>query len=101
MITANQPQVTSRPLQVRCSNQPIGLRSSFRSIQRRKKATHTMGVKNVFSHHIWVIEGGWSCQPRSVLRPASIIASIKASRERDVTRPIDQSNCPVDGTNLR
>src|SRR6266702_3166425 len=101
MITANQPQVTNRPLHVRCSNQPIGLRSSFRSIQRRKKATHTMGVQNVFSHHTCAADGGSSCQTRSVFRPASVIASAKASRERDVTRAMDQSNCPTDGTNLR
>src|SRR5436305_15116608 len=101
MITANQPQVTSRPLQVRCSNQPIGLRSSFRSIQRRKKATHTIGVQNVFSHHACAADGGLSCQTRSVLRPATVIARSKTSRERDVTRPIAQSNWPADGTNLK
>src|SRR6267154_1092765 len=101
MITANQPQVTSRPLQVRCSNQPIGLRSSFRSIHRRKKATHTMGVQNVFSHHTCAAEGGSSCQTRSVFRPASVVASSKASRESDVISPIAQRNCPTDGTNLR
>ena len=44
---ATHAHVTKRPLQVRCSSQPIGLRSSFRRIQPSKNTRHSTGVQKV------------------------------------------------------
>src|SRR5205085_7549229 len=84
-MTPNQAQVINRPLQVRCSSQPIGLRSSFRRIQRRKKSSQMTGVQNVFSNQRCRAEGGSSCQTRAVFAPAARAAKAKASKE---PRPI-------------
>src|SRR5207244_4667151 len=94
MTTANQPQVTKLPLQVRCSSQPMGLRSSLRRIQRRKKESQSTGVQNVFNHQSWRREGGCSCQAREVFNPASRIASIKMSSEISVSWPTTRNSCP-------
>jgi len=64
---ANQPQVTRRPLQVRCSSQPMGLRSSFRRIQRRKKPSQKTGVQSLRRHTSRRAEAVSSCQERRVL----------------------------------
>src|SRR3989442_702302 len=95
MITANQPQVTNRPVQVRCSSQPIGFRSNFRSIHRRKNFSQNIGVQNVVCHHSSSFEAGRSCQTRLVFRPAIAIAKNKTSREMAVIKPMAQSACPT------
>src|SRR4051794_40974301 len=94
MITASHPQITRRPVQVRCSNQPIGLRSSFRPIQPRKKESQTKGVQNVFSHQSCRGEGGSSCQERRIFCPATRIASARMSHEKTETFAMAPSNWP-------
>src|SRR5436190_8076051 len=101
MITANHPQVTNLPLQVRCSSQPMGLRSSFRSIQRRKKESQNIGVQKVLCHLSCNCDGGRSCQARLVWPPASTIASISPNSDRAVTKPMPQSNWTVEGEKKR
>src|SRR6266568_1760243 len=96
MITASQPQVTSLPLQVRCSSQPTGLCSNFHRIQRRKIERHRMGVQNVACHQSCRCEGGSSCQTRRVFAPVKKIAATKTSTEMTVTCAIAQTNWLVE-----
>ena len=87
MTTASQPQVTRRPLQVRCSSQPMGLRSSLRRSHPRKKATPTTGVQKTRCHQSRKAEGGSSCQARRVFWPASTTAAANASRKPQQALP--------------
>src|SRR6266404_3818322 len=96
MIAASQPQVTSLPLQVRCSSQPTGLRSNFHFIQRRKNERHRMGVQNAARHQSCRCEGGSSCQTRRVFAPAKRITTTKTSTEMTVTCAIAETNWLVE-----
>src|SRR4051812_1610249 len=91
-MIASQPQITSRPVQVRCSNHPIGLRSNFRPTQPRKKLSQTKGVQNVFSNQSCRFEGGSSCQERRILFPAIKTATARTTQEKAVTCAMAQSN---------
>src|SRR4051794_33505235 len=83
----NHPHVTNLPDQVRCSSHPIGLRSSFRLIHRRRKLTAKTGVQKVFSAQTCFLEGGFSCQPRRRGHPASLMLSNNPRKEITVTAP--------------
>src|SRR6266568_2550976 len=96
MITASQPQVTSLPLQVRCSSQPTGLRSNFHLTQRRKNDRHRMGVQNAARHQSCRCEGGSSCQTRRVFAPAKRITTTKSTTEMTVTCAIAETNWLVE-----
>src|ERR1041385_7832194 len=80
-MTANQPQITSLPLQVRCSNQPMGLRSSFRFIQRCKRSSITTGVQSLFFSQLPTGLGGRSFQLRFVIRAATSATRNKVIKE--------------------
>src|SRR5271168_1875239 len=96
MITANQPQVTSRPVQLRCSSQPMGLRWSFQRIQRRRKPTQIIGVQNVVCNQICRRDGGSSRQIRRVRAPAANTAAMSTAKERIVSPAMTESRLPLE-----
>ena len=52
----------------------MGLRSSLRSIQRRKKESQNIGVQKVLCHHSCDWDGGCSCHPFALsLAPAAVV----------------------------
>jgi len=81
IITANQPHVTNLPVHVRCSSQPMGLRSSFPRNHRWKKESANLGVQNTRFHHSWTREGGSSRQLRATFQPAMTPASKRTITE--------------------
>src|ERR1041385_58671 len=91
-ITANQPQVSTRPVQVRCSSQPIGLCSSLRRIHFLKKEIQKIGVVKVLVNHKRCADGGCSCQMRLVRAPASRTATANTISETIATCAIAPSN---------
>src|SRR2546430_16378055 len=93
MITANQPHVTNLPVQVRCSSQPTGLRSSVRRIQRRKNETQKIGVQKVASNQSRRAEGGSSCHERRVFAPANQVAINNSASDSSATSPIARNIC--------
>src|SRR6266403_802985 len=100
MITANHPHVTNLPLQVRCSSQPTGFRSSLRRIQRRKKESHTIGWQKVRWNHTCSLEGGLSCQELRVFAPAATIDRTRIKKENSVASLITRNNWPVVATRV-
>src|ERR1043166_3642156 len=85
MITANQPQVINRPLQVRCCSQPMGFRSSLARIQRGKNESQRKGVQKVFSHQSCRAEGGSSRQRRCTLQAAHLTSKKAPNSEHSIT----------------
>src|SRR5438105_9546861 len=84
--TPSQPQVTSRPLQLRCSNQPIGLRSSFHFIQRWNTDLNRIGLQNLSSNQAIRAEGGSSCQTWRTRQAVKRIASTNAANDIKLPR---------------
>src|SRR5436305_395594 len=91
MVTANQPHVTKRPVQVRCCSQPTGFRSSLWRIQRRKNESQRKGVQKTCSHQTCACDGGPSCQTRRVFAPAIRTARNKTNTENIVLCATAQS----------
>src|SRR5678816_3501549 len=94
-ITANQDHVTSRPIQVRCCNQPIGLRSSLRRIQRLKKPVITTGVQKVRSVCCTQTGGGSSRQLERICRAETPIATSSTPSEIPTMRMDSPSGANV------
>src|SRR5688572_8198669 len=89
-IVANHPQVANRPLQVRRSSQPIGLRSSFRCIHFRRKDSQNTGVRNVSRNHTSLLLKGCSDQERAIFLPASSMATTSPKVEKAPNRAVIQ-----------
>src|SRR2546430_16101818 len=100
MITANQPHVTNLPVQVRCSSQPTGLRSSLRRIQRRKNETQKIGVQNVASNQSRRAEGGSCCHERRVFAPASHVATNNSASDSSASSPTARNICAADANRI-
>src|ERR1043166_3376427 len=64
IIAASQIHAVMRPVQLRFSSQPMGLRSSERRIQRRKSPVQNTGRKKKFSTSVWRLVFGLSSQLR-------------------------------------
>src|SRR5882724_5757918 len=84
-MTANQLHITSRPDQVRCSSQPMGLRSSLWRIQRRRKPAQITGVHNFCSSHSRRADLGSSCQTRRSRQAANPMADTSIRMDRMAT----------------
>src|ERR1051325_7961207 len=89
---ANHAHVTSRPVQVRSSSQPTGLRSIFQRIQRLKNFNQITGVQRVRFTFCLHNGGGSSRQLRRICHAAKTVAPNNTSSENPALSSIVARN---------